>query len=150
MVTTGAAADAVRRSDRRRAYRHSIPVLVSISAAAMLAGLAFLAFPGIVDGSALGSSLPFLLERGWALAYMLGGLLILIGIQRLDARFEVAGLLLLSGCYFAYGYAIFDQRGFAPGAVGAPVFIGLAVGCTARAFILRFEPERAPWRRRKS
>lgn len=142
----------VRVGDSRRAYWHTIPTLVSVSSCAAVSGLLFLVFPEMLAASALGDALPLLVERGWALTYMLGGALVLLGVHRLDAKWEVAGLLMLAACYSGYAYAIYAERGFRPAVVAASVFLGLALGCLRRAYILRFEPHRPenqPWRRRR-
>lgn len=140
-------APAIRWSDRRDVYVRDHPLLLSLASSAAAGGLAFLVFPEVMARSALGV-LPGGSERVWSLIFMVGGLLVIDGMRRLDSRREVWGLLLMAGCHTAYGYAIFAYRGFAPGAASASVFLGLAVGLTLRAAVLRFEPDWQPWSRR--
>lgn len=140
----------VRAGDQRKTYMLDHPLLVCLATVAALSGLVFLVIPGILAVSSLGVVLPLGLERGWAFAYFAGGALVIAGCWRRDARPEVGGLMLLAGCYVSYGYAVFANRGFEPGLAAASVFIGLSFGCLARAYVLRYEPENAPWRRRSS
>lgn len=139
----------MRWVDRRDAYVRDHPLLLSIAVAAALGGIAFVVVPEVMARSALGV-LPGGSERVWSILLAIGGALVANGMWSLDARREVAGLLLLAGCYAAYAYAIFAFRGFAPGAASASVFAGLTVGLTLRAVILRFEPAWRPWARRRA
>lgn len=141
---------AVRAGDDRRTYALDHPFLLSIAALAAISGAAYLVFPDVLSQSVIGQVLPLGLERVWALAYAVGGIFVIAGFYRLDARPEVLGLMVLAGCYLAYSYAVFAWHGVAPGVVSGSVFIGLSAGCALRAYVLRFEPERAPWRRRTS
>lgn len=142
-------APAIRWVDRRDVYVRDHPVLMCLALAAALGGIAFLIVPDVMSRSALGV-LPGGSERCWSVLLAAGGALVANGMWTLDARREVAGLLLLAGCYAAYAYAIFAFRGFAPGAASASVFAGLTAGFTLRAFILRFEPAWRPWARRRA
>lgn len=138
----------VRHGDRRRAYRMAYPLLLSLAIAATIGGLLFLTFPETWSNSAIGEALPFLLERLWAIAFLGGGLLILYSMHSLNARYQVAGLLCLAACYSTYFYALLTERNLAAVVIAAPVFLGLAVGCMARAMVLRYEPKEMPWRNR--
>lgn len=138
----------VRASDRRRAYRVAYPLLMSLAISAACGGLLFLAFPETWSTSAIGDALPFALERVWAATFLAGGTLVLVSMHNLDARYQVAGLLAMACCYSTYFYALLAEREPSAVVIAAPVFLGLAIGCTARAFVLRFEPKDMPWRKR--
>lgn len=138
----------VRMSDRRRAYRIAYPLLFSLAVSATCGGLLFLAFPETWSNSAIGEALPFALERLWAVTFLAGGVLVLYSMHSLDARYQVAGLLALACCYSTYFYALVTERSLAATVIAAPVFLGLATGCFARAMVLRYEPKETPWRRR--
>lgn len=140
----------VRRSDDRRRYLLAHPAMFTIALCAAIGGIVYVAVPGILAESSLGVVLPWWLGRGWALFYTLGGSLVVFGILKMDARYEVTGLIAMSACYLIYGYVVFVNRGLGAGAVAASVFLGLALGTAARAYVLRYEPEVAPWRRRRS
>lgn len=123
----------------RRSYR-VWPVLVSIGIVAVLGGASYVAFPGVIDETVIGTELPFVIQRLWALEYLVGGTFLLVGVYRLDARWEVAGLLLVAGCYLSYSYALVAERAGSSSSIALPVFFGIGVGCVVRAFILRYEP----------
>jgi hypothetical protein len=123
-------------------------MLFSLACWSTVGGLLFLVFPETWSSSAIGDALPFALERAWALLFLLGGLLVLAGMWRLDARFEVGGLLALAACYSTYFFALITERQLSAVVISAPVFLALATGATARAIVLSYEPKGAPWRRR--
>lgn len=140
---------AMRASDERRRYLIEHPVLLVIALCAAIGGLVYLVFPEPLAKSSLGMVLPGSIERLWALAYAAGGGLTVYGMAKMDARYEQLGLLELSACYATYGYVIFQNRGTAAGVVAASVFLGLSAGTLARWYLLRYEPEVTPWRRRR-
>jgi len=131
---------------QRRAYLSAYPLVVSIATTAFIGGLAFLVFPQVLVEASIGKVLPDDFELLWAACYSLGGGLVLTGFWRVDARWEVAGLLTLAAMYLVNAYTIFVFRGVGTGMVSASIFTGLCVGMTLRAYVLRFEPVR-PWRR---
>lgn len=139
----------MREGDERRRYLLEHPALLVIALCAALGGFAYLVVPEVLAQSSLGMVLPGSVERFWSITYGLGGGLVVYGMARMDARFEQLGLLLLAASYATYGYVIFQNRGVAAGVVAASVFLGLSLGCAARWYLLRYEPEVAPWRRRR-
>lgn len=141
--------DPIRRSDRRKAYLIGHPFLLACGASGAVAGPLFFLMPGSLSTAALGMALPGLIERLWALTFAIGGGAVLAGMFRLDARWEVAGLLALCATYVCQAYAAVEVRGTS-GLVIVGLMSGPALGTLARAYILTYEPESAPWQGRRS
>lgn len=141
----------VRRSDERHLYRLGHPVMWTLAAVAAL-GAGWLLVPEVLAATAIGRAIPGPFERVWGLAYSVGGALVLLGFARhpYGAREQVLGLMLLAGAYAAYGYAILAIDGLRPAGIVASILFALAYGCARRAYVLTYEPEFRPWRRRSS
>lgn len=139
----------IRSGDARRKYVEEHFFLFFTAACAAGAGPLFFTFPELLDRSALGMTLPLLVERLWALSYTLAGWLMVIGMLRPDARMEMAGLVMLSAAYASEMYAAVAARGTG-GVLIVLLLLGPAVGAMIRAYVLRFEPESQPWRQRRS
>jgi lysylphosphatidylglycerol synthetase-like protein (DUF2156 family) len=114
------------------------PVLLSCGMVAGGFGLVYIASPDLVTSTALGPAFSTAMERLWAVAYTAGGLLVVVGVIRPQRWWELMGLLLLSACFLGYAYAVWRLRDFRSASVVLPVFTALGVGCTARAFLLRY------------
>jgi hypothetical protein len=125
-----------RNRATRKAYIRSHPVMISFMVSIALGGAAAVGYPRILHGSVIGEALPGGLAVVWGSLYALGGALTACGVLTLHARLEAAGLCLTASAMAVWAICVFDARGFPDGMLVASLFVGLCLGCWARAFLI--------------
>lgn len=130
--------------DWRRLYVLQHPLAATLALGAVLATLVLALMPAVLADTAIGTQLPGPLEYLWLAAWGGGGALVLLGYWRLEARFEVPGLILSSVAYIDYVLALAGAHGKV-GLIGI-IIVGLVGGGMAgRAAVILTRPEVTPW-----
>jgi hypothetical protein len=141
----------VRDSDWRRIYVLQHPILISIAVTMLLTGVLLSMSPPLFQHTVVAKALPQGLEYPWDACLVLGSSLILVGIWKLDSRFEASGAVLLAAALviwvFVYITEVPHDQEFS--VVLAPALAGaVACGMALRAFTLVTAPEARPWLKR--
>jgi hypothetical protein len=141
----------VRDGDWRRIYVLQHPILISIAVTMLLTGVLLSTSPPLFQHSVVARALPQGLEYPWDACLVLGSALILVGIWRLDSRFEASGAVLLAAALtiWVFVYVTETDHNGEVSVILAPALAGaVACGMALRAFTLVTAPEARPWLKR--
>lgn len=100
----------VRLRDQRGTYLRQNVFELLFAVLSIIAGVAFFAAPDALERSAIGRAVhPF--DYGWNALYVAGGILVALGLFRMERRLELAGLSFLTAAVAIAGLAVIVVRG---------------------------------------